>query len=151
MVIPLLRVMCNAINTSTRWRHLGEGNLIQDCPWCGGLGDDNILHLGSCTKLRASILTHWPGLQLPTNNKQAVDYYCLVDRPDKEEILRRVVVADLCVKAYNSRYKGDLRVSPYFLGNMLEARVRFWKAGDRKRRVAKIFAELYGPSQHYIN
>ena len=94
------------------------------------MGDD-IWHLSACPKFHVSLVTWWPrlALRLPKGWVQTMRYFCLEDRPDLDEIAVRAVVADLCVKSYQSGIKGPK--SAVEMEATFEARIRKWSRLDK--------------------
>ena len=120
----LVRLLCNALNTTKRYRNRSGGGLISDCPWCGHLGGDAIWHLCSCPRLRAAFRELWPRLCLPVTEDAAAKYYCLIDEPGTQETAIRFLVAVLVVEGYQSGVS-----TPYVVRKLVEcfeARITKW-------------------------
>ena len=102
-VMSLLRLLCNALNTTRMYRNKSTGGLISDCPWCGHLGGDEIWHICSCSKLRLAVGQRWLRIRLPDNRRDAAVFFCLTDRPGPAAALQRFLVADLIVKCFQAK------------------------------------------------
>ena len=105
---------------------------MQDCPCCFAVEGDDIRHVVCCLKISTVYATQWPKIRLPANEAEAVRYFCLQDRPGADEVFKRVIIADLVVKAYQSRrkFRNPANGPSIFIGQAAESRVKHWMAGD---------------------
>ena len=102
IVFATIRLLCNALNTSRRYRHAGVGHLIRDCPWCGNFGMDDVWHVTRCPKVCLALRDKWDRIALPEHSESAIRFFCMLDMPEVPEALERIVIADLVVKFYQS-------------------------------------------------
>ena len=95
-----LKVMCNGLNTSSRYRNTSTGGLELDCKFCYHLGGDNLRHLLSCPQVSLALADAAGYHDLPLDENIAVRFFCWLDTPSAEQMKIRAVIVDFIVKAY---------------------------------------------------
>ena len=123
-VFSWLRLVCNGLNTTKRYRNLGSDPVRSDCRWCGHLGGDAIWHIASFPPLRLALHQRWPRLVLPASEDGAMSFYCGIDRPSHAQLRKRIILADLVVKAYQCGVASPLVVKK--LDDCFQARLTKW-------------------------
>ena len=138
--VAQLKCLMNALNTSRRYRNKKHGGLIVDCPFCGHLGGDDLFHILSCPNVNGQIRERWYKLETPKDDKQALQYYSLLDRPNKEQAMIRFILCDLVFKAYQS-WDGQQRPA-VFLFKAFEERIAHWSRGDVKVKYSTVIDDM---------
>ena len=124
-IISGIRLICNGLNTSRRYRNRRHDGDVLCCPWCGCENGDEIWHILSCPVIIEVLRNKWPLLHLADNRIDAMTRFCYCDRPDKMEAAKRTLIADLIVKCYHSRLQGNTPIQ-LLLSNCIQARLSHW-------------------------
>ena len=124
VAFSFLRLLCNGLNTSKRYRNRKQGGLVLDCPWCGHLGGDSIWHFASCPKMVQAIAQRWPRRSFSCSEDSAMRFFCCLDFPDLAAMKQRFLLADLVVKCYQSRVAQPLVVKK--LDDCIQGRLAKW-------------------------
>ena len=144
LVAGLLRFVVNGANASTRYANTSSAGLILDCPWCGGLGGDDIAHLSSCLAFWVQVSQQWPKVRRPSTRNQAIQFFSLADLPSIGDAAVRMFVADLVMKSYQSR-RSQLAIGAAanrFIKQAITARRRHWVRGDKKGSFKKLLRDM---------
>ena len=127
-----VKIMCNGLNTSARYRNTAHGGLLLDCKFCWHIGGDNVRHYLVCPRCRSAFEEEFGPLRLPVLEEDGVAFFCWADQPNSMEIRARAILADLIVKAYQEmgvcRYHAIIRCR---IRNSIKARISHWLRGGR--------------------
>ena len=140
--LPIVKLLCNAVNTSTRYRNKATGGRIEDCIFCERHCGDDVWHLTVCPAMTGTISAFW-GTCLPSTVSTSIPYFCLFDQPPAEQAQERIFFADLIVKAYQaSRAVPTSRLRRAGVERLFEQRIRHWRRLDKKNGYLAIHNRL---------
>ena len=127
-----VKIMCNGLNTTARYRNTAHGGLLLDCKFCWHIGGDNLRHFLVCPQLRLALEDVFGNLRLPVTVEQGIAFFCWIDKPSFLETSARAILADFIVKAYQ-----EIEESMNFLTlrrrirSSITARISHWIRGGR--------------------
>ena len=67
--LSFIRLVVNALNTSSRYRNKATCSGINMCKWCGAFGDDRIWHVATCRFLKFAVTGRFEATWYPVKRK----------------------------------------------------------------------------------
>ena len=105
------------------------------------MGCDTVWHIPVCAKIGLAFKAKWPRCWLPSDDVQARSYFCLLDKPIIEEALKRIVIGDMMVKAYQAL--DGVGNNAAKIVKSIDARIAHWLLSRKGPSYDKITERIY--------